>query len=72
MRHQGDLTLEHLVAARDALESWVDAFSDDEEHDAEVERVREVVVEFNRLIALMQAPDGPQLRLVKPKPEDLN
>lgn len=65
---KNELTLEDLIAARDAMESWEDAFQD-EDPDAAT-KVRKVLAQFNALIETMSAPNGPRLRLVKP--EDVN
>ncbi len=59
------IELEDLKTARDAMESWVDAFQD-EEPEAAI-RVNRVIADFNRFIERMSTPNGPQLRLVKPE-----
>ena len=61
------ITLEDLLATVLALESWVDAFEDVEENDEQIERVKKVLIRLNEVIAEMQGPDKPILRLVKPE-----
>lgn len=64
------LTLQDLRAVYSALDSWIDAFSDDEEFDEEVERVKKVVQRIDRVIKTAERESKSYLRLVKP--EDVN
>mgnify|MGYP003489249481 CR=1 FL=1 len=63
-----ELSIDDLIAASGALESWVDAFQDDEENDEAIERVKRVMSKLNAVIANAQAT-GRHLRLVKPGDE---
>lgn len=63
-----ELTLAEIIAARDAMESWYDAFHE-EELDA-ADKVERTIHAFNQIIEAMQTPERPQLKLVKAKPEE--
>lgn len=69
--YNDEITIEDLVAARDAIESWVDAFRDSDPDDAELEakcqRAEKVAEMFSGIINKMKTPPGPRLRLVKPE-----
>lgn len=60
------LSLRDIIAARDAMESWVDAFEGFEEEADSIPRVRQVIEAFNLVIAEMEGPSKPVLRLVPP------
>lgn len=61
------LDLYDLINGRDAMESWVDAFGEEEPNVAE--RVRKTIAVFNLVIAEMgvmeERKEKPKLRLVK-------
>lgn len=61
------LTIYDLIAARDAMESWVDAFYDDQVNDDAVEKVKRVILKFNQMIEQMQNANQAKL-----KPVDVN
>lgn len=67
------LTVEDLIAARDAIESWVDVFrevdGDDKELQDKCDRAEVVARRLAVVILEMQGPQKPRLRLVPPSSE---
>lgn len=60
-----NLTIEDLIAASFAMESWLDAFGDDPDFEEDADRVRKVLGRIKRFVK--QNP-RPHLMLV-PKPD---
>lgn len=73
MKHEELLTIDDLLAAVGAMDSWLDAFSDDAENDETVIKVRKVMerIELYIVEANRDAAGKPprHLRLVKPEEE---
>ena|ERR1019366_9133725 len=62
--YEHSLVLSDLIAARDAMESWYDAFHEEEEEQDAAAKVQRTINAFNNLIEIMQRPERPQLKLV--------
>lgn len=63
------ITIKDLIAVSNALEMWLDAFSDDEDFDTAIDRVKKVLKKIDATIASAEAT-GKILRLVKD--DDIN
>lgn len=59
-----EITIKDLIAVSNALESWIDAFQDDEYFDQAIARVKKVLIKIDATIASAEAT-GRRLRLVK-------
>lgn len=61
-----EITIDDLKSAIFAMESWFDAFGDEPEFEADANRIKKVMKRMREVLAEMEGPARPHLRLLPP------